>query len=157
MNATYQVRTSIARSSWPIFSHNVFLLLQVHRRPEVLRGKGGCTMSAPTRHTPAGFDDNPRSRCPPTCTEFGNGPFLGVLGAALGVLLGVVLGSLPAGGEFFLAGDRQGRANSDHGPRKTGGQQNKDERRGDRRGKQTHNLANPRERGRSRAPPSSLL
>jgi hypothetical protein len=82
---------------------------------------------------------------------------LGDLGAILGVLLGVVLGSLPAGGEIFFAGDRRGRANSDHGPRKTGGQQSKDERQGDRRGKQTHDLANSGERGRSQAPPSSLL
>jgi hypothetical protein len=110
--------------------------------------------------------DNPRNRGDPTCTGFGNGPFLGDLGAVLGVVLGVVLGSPPAGGEIFLraiaiAIGRTGRANSDHGPRKTGGQQSKDERRGDRRGKQTHDLANPRERererGRSGAPPSSLL
>jgi hypothetical protein len=40
------------------------------------------------------------------------------------------------------------RANSNHGPREAGGQQSKDERRGDRRGKQTHYLANPRERER---------
>jgi hypothetical protein len=36
--------------------------------------------------------DNPRNRGDPTCTEFGNGPFLGDLGTVLGVVLGVVLG-----------------------------------------------------------------
>jgi hypothetical protein len=49
---------------------------------------------------------------------------LGDVGAVLGVVLGVVLGSPPAGGEIFLRavvaiGWRPGRANSDHGPRKT--------------------------------------
>jgi hypothetical protein len=90
-------------------------------------------------------------------------PFFGRFGCCtIGVVLGVVLGSPPVGGVIFLRaiaaiGRRPGRANSDHGPRKTGGQQSKDEIRGDKRGKQTHDLANPRERGRSKAPPSSLL
>jgi hypothetical protein len=102
----------------------------------------------------------------PTCTEFGNGPFLGDLGAVLGVLLGDVLRSLPAGGEIFLraiggADWAEAEAERELRPRttrrKTGGQQSKDERQGDRRGKQTHDLANPGKRGRSQAPPSSLL
>jgi hypothetical protein len=48
------------------------------------------------------WHDNPRNRGDPTCTEFGNGPFLGDLGAVLGVVLGVVRGSPPPGGEIFL-------------------------------------------------------
>jgi hypothetical protein len=45
MNATYQVRTSIVvRFPWPTSSDKIILLLQVHRRPEVLYvgGGGGC-------------------------------------------------------------------------------------------------------------------
>jgi hypothetical protein len=93
---------------------------------------------------------------------------LGDLGAVLGVVLGVVLGSPPAGGEIVLQaivaiGRAKRTQTTDHGRPKTGGQQIKDEIRGDKRGKQTHDLANPRERerererGRSKAHPSSLL
>jgi hypothetical protein len=52
MNATNQVRTFLVRSSGPIFSNKVILLLQVHRRPEVLCwGGAGLFPEAPTRHT----------------------------------------------------------------------------------------------------------
>ena len=50
-NNTKQVRTFSYEVLGPISSHEVILLLQVHRRQEVLCGKGGCSMSAPTRHT----------------------------------------------------------------------------------------------------------
>jgi hypothetical protein len=49
INATYQVRTFLVRSSWPISSDEVILILRVHRRPEVLCGKARSS-EAPTRH-----------------------------------------------------------------------------------------------------------
>jgi hypothetical protein len=68
----------------------------------------------------------------------------------------------PAGGEFFFAVMRGAGAErtqtTDHGRPVTGGQQSKDERRGDRRGKRTHYLAQPtREREGDQVPLCSSL
>jgi hypothetical protein len=96
--------------------------------------------------------------------------FGGDLGAVLGVALGIVLGPpvTPAEGRrrgfLFFAGYRQQQAKSnkagerrnqmshqtttDHGKPEAGGRQSKGERRGDRRGKPTNYLVDPRERER---------